>query len=281
MELLQFRYFCDAANTENFSETAKKFDVPPSAVSHSIRRLEDELGIKLFTRQKNSLYLNETGNAFYKRISSALDEIDGAVNEARKNSFAETIHICVNAHRALVSKALAKFQKLYPDIDLRIVNFHDPHKENFDFVIASDEFNIKNIKKQKIISDILAVAINESNPLSNREDFSVSLLRNEPFIVLQRPSSMYNVTLSVCKKFGFEPHISIQTDDPSYMREFLRLGLGVCIVAIRSAEQWNYPESVLFKPIEGVIRNTYVYYPNKKQSACKAKLLEMLINEFK
>ena len=281
MELLQFKYFCDAAKTENFSETAKNFSVPPSAVSHSIRRLEDELGTKLFTRQKNSLCLNEKGKFFYKRISSALDEINGAVNEARKNPFCETIRICVNAHRALVSKALAKFQKLYPHVDLRIVNFHDPYKKDFDFIIASDDFKIENFEKQKIISDMLAVAINKSNPLADREDFSVSLLRDEPFIILQKPSSMHDITHSVCKSFGFEPHISIQTDDPSYIRKFLSLGICVCIVAIRSAEQWNYPKSVLFKPIEGAIRNTYVYYNKQNLSEYKSTLLETIIEEFK
>ncbi len=48
MEVLQLRYFCDSARTQNFSLTAKKFMVPPSAVSQSIRRLEKELGFVLF-----------------------------------------------------------------------------------------------------------------------------------------------------------------------------------------------------------------------------------------
>ena len=120
MELLQFRYFCDAAITENFSVTAKRFDVPPSAVSQSIRRLEDEIGAKLFTRQKNSLSLNKNGEKFYKRISEALKEIDKAVSDVKEIEEIRTISICINAHRALVSRALAKFQKLYPKVDIRI-----------------------------------------------------------------------------------------------------------------------------------------------------------------
>ncbi len=281
MELLQFKYFCDAAVTENFSVTAKKYGVPPSAVSHSIRRLENEIGVKLFTRQKNTVYLNEKGKIFYTRISSALAEIKNATKEVQKNTSYESIRLCVNAHRALVTKALAKFQKLYPDIDMQIVNFRNPHEEEFDFIIASDEVNIESLDKYKIISDELAVAINESNPIANDKNFSVAMLRDEPFIILQKPSSMHDITHSVCKSFGFEPHISIQTDDPSYISEFLRLGLGVCIVAMRSAQQWNYHESVLLKKIDGCTRNTYVYFSGKKMSPYKEKLLDMLIAEFK
>ena len=50
MELLQLTYFCDAAATQNFSQTAKRFNVPPSNISQSIKRLEEELGVPLFTR---------------------------------------------------------------------------------------------------------------------------------------------------------------------------------------------------------------------------------------
>jgi DNA-binding transcriptional LysR family regulator len=40
MELLQLKYFCDAAQTENFSRTAEKFSVPVPGVTQSIKRLK-------------------------------------------------------------------------------------------------------------------------------------------------------------------------------------------------------------------------------------------------
>ena len=43
MELLQLKYFCDSAKTQNFSKTAENFTVPPSNISQSIKRLEKEL----------------------------------------------------------------------------------------------------------------------------------------------------------------------------------------------------------------------------------------------
>ena len=64
MELLQLKYFIDASETQNFSETAKKFYVPPSAVSQSIKRLESELNVKLFSRRANKIQLNENGILF-------------------------------------------------------------------------------------------------------------------------------------------------------------------------------------------------------------------------
>ena len=65
MELLQLKYFCDAAETENFSLTAKKFEVPPSGISQTVKRLEEELGTELFIRGANRVSLNEQGRIFY------------------------------------------------------------------------------------------------------------------------------------------------------------------------------------------------------------------------
>ena len=47
MELLQLKYFYESAQTESFAKTAEKHLGPPSSVSASIKRLEDELGYKI------------------------------------------------------------------------------------------------------------------------------------------------------------------------------------------------------------------------------------------
>ena len=49
MELLQLKYFKDAAELENFSKAAKKNMVPQPSISYAIKKLEDELGVLLLT----------------------------------------------------------------------------------------------------------------------------------------------------------------------------------------------------------------------------------------
>jgi len=67
MELLQLKYFCDAAETQNYSKTAKKFYVPTSNISQSVKRLERELGVELFEHRANRIVLAESGKRFMKR----------------------------------------------------------------------------------------------------------------------------------------------------------------------------------------------------------------------
>ena len=78
MELLQLKYFCDAANSQNFSKTAEKFGVPPSCISQSIKRLEKELSVKLFNRSANKITLNNKGIEFYEKVSYGLGIINSA-----------------------------------------------------------------------------------------------------------------------------------------------------------------------------------------------------------
>jgi len=78
MEILQLKYFCDAAQTQNFSKTAEKFMVPPSNISQTVKRLEKELGRPLFDRQANKIKLNESGLLFYQNAKAALDLLENA-----------------------------------------------------------------------------------------------------------------------------------------------------------------------------------------------------------
>lgn len=68
MEILQLRYFFLSAKNENFSTTAKIFNVPTTAVSSSVRRLEKELGCKLFDRTHNRISLNAKGRRFQQAL---------------------------------------------------------------------------------------------------------------------------------------------------------------------------------------------------------------------
>ena len=73
MELLQLRYFKDAAELENFSMVAKKNMVPQPSISKTIGKLEDELGVLLFDRQGKRIVLNDNGKFFYEKVSAALN----------------------------------------------------------------------------------------------------------------------------------------------------------------------------------------------------------------
>ena len=92
MEILQLKYFCDAAQTQNFSKTAKKFLVPPSNISQTIKRLEKEVETTLFERHANKIKLNDAGLLFYKNAKTALNILENTKKCLKKLQEINTIN---------------------------------------------------------------------------------------------------------------------------------------------------------------------------------------------
>ncbi len=280
MEILQLKYFCDAAETQNFSKTAKKFDVPPSNISQCIKRLEKELGTSFFSRQSNSIFLNEQGKAFYEKVRDALNLLDEAKAEAEGAESSDEIKICIIANRRIVMKAIEKFRLQRPAVKFIISHSYDK-SEDFDFIITDELFEGKNMEKKKIISEKISLAMKKDNPLSQKERIEISDIKDENFISLNRESSLFAVTRQFCRNYGFEPNVVIQSDDPFYMRKCVELGLGVAFVPVFS---WKglFSDEVVMKPIEGFTRNTYAFRKRRKFISKSAEeFLDTLILECK
>ena len=181
MEILQLRYFCHAARTENFSHTANTFNVPPSNISQSIKRLERELGTRLFDRSHNSVILNEHGAKFYAKINEALALIDSAADELSSTDKKQTLSVCSLTNRQLIMQATEKFHALYPDVSVVISHdFADGNK--YDLIISDSDFTQQNTLRRLIVTEQIGLAVNKKNPLSEKEAISVSDLKNENFI---------------------------------------------------------------------------------------------------
>lgn len=276
MELLQLKYFCDAANTENFSRTAQKYGVPPSDISQSIRRLEKELSVNLFTRRANRVSLNSHGAAFYEKVSSALKLLSDAVSETSDDGNKGIINICTNCNRRIVIETAEKFRRQYPEVYIKAKTVYDTTAEEFDLIVTAVDDTIKGYDKRLLISEKLAVAINRDNPLAQVEKFDVSMLADQPFVTMTEQSNMCTLTKSVCADFGFVPSIALQSDDPFHVRRCVELGLGVTIFPVFSW-QGQFAENVVLREIEGYTRQTYLFINEKKyMPICTKRFVEML-----
>ena len=77
------RAFEAAARHLSFNRAAEELHVTPSAVSHQIRTLEEQLGTRLFERLTRRVVLSRDGQALLPPIQSALDQMDGAFRRIR------------------------------------------------------------------------------------------------------------------------------------------------------------------------------------------------------
>ena len=170
MELLQLTYFCSAAEKENFSKTAKEYNVPASNISQSIHRLENEIGTKLFDRTANRIRLNEKGKMFYKDVKNALMFIDNATKKIyEQEEISGEIRILANTNRRIVTAAMEIFEEQYNGVSFFINHSLDEDIDKYDLIITDRIINRNDFTKQLLMVDEILLAMSVSNPFANKE----------------------------------------------------------------------------------------------------------------
>lgn len=279
MEFLQLKYFCDAAKTENFSRTAKKFIVPTSNISRAIRCLEKELGCELFEHKVNKVVLNYEGERFYASASQALSLLEAAkmrIADRGEELGGDIRLICLN-NRRTVTVAIEKFIQKYPDVKF-IIHHNLDADDDFDIFI-SDMCPYEYDRKILLVDEEICVAVSRDHPLAKRASVSVSDLEKERFITMTAGNSIQKITVNACADAGFAPDIAIQTDDPFYLRKYVEMGLGIAFVPTNS---WSglFPENIVLKKLEHIRRKTYAFLPKGKYTKRSAELfLQALCEE--
>ena len=264
MELLQLRYFCDAAVSQNFSKTARKYLVPTSNISQSVKRLERELGCELFEHRSNKIFLNDDGKKFFSAASEALSLLENAkaaLTDREGEIFGEIKITCL-CNRSTLTDAVERFTMLYPQVNF-VMNHTSGGENDFDILI-SDSCPIEYESRILLVDEEICLAVNRDHPLAERELVSAEELVGERFITMATGSSLHNITVSTCNEAGFTPNIAIQTDDPFYIRKYIERGLGIAFVPSFS---WRrlFSDNVSLKSVGNIRRKTYAYLPRNKR----------------
>ncbi len=116
--------FLAVARERSFTKAGKKLGISQSALSHTVRNLEERLGLRLLTRTTRSVSPTDAGDRLLASVGSRFEEIEAeleALSELRNNP-AGTIRITAteNASEAILLPKLAKILRQYPDINVEI-----------------------------------------------------------------------------------------------------------------------------------------------------------------
>ena len=120
--LRALRTFCVAARHESFREAAEQLFITPSAVSHQIKTLEQELGEPLFDRNSRDLRLTEVGRTLFEQACPLMDQLDEVVARHKKGFRSSSIRMSVQpffASECFVPR-LKEFTALHPEIDIKV-----------------------------------------------------------------------------------------------------------------------------------------------------------------
>lgn len=156
-ELADVAAFLTVAKERSFTRAAAKLGTSQSALSHTIRRLEEQLGLRLLTRTTRSVSPTDAGERLLKSLGPRFEEIEtelAALGELRDKP-AGTIRITAGEHAAdtILLPALEKVLLDYPDIKIEII-------VNYGFVdIAAEGFDAGVRLGEQVARDMIALRI--------------------------------------------------------------------------------------------------------------------------
>lgn len=111
-----------AARNKSFTRAAEELFVTPGAVSQQVKGLEAELGLKLFTHERQRLVITEAGLEYVAVVREALDQIALGTERLMHRQCSGVLTVSVSpdfAAKWLVNR-LSRFSESHPEIDLRV-----------------------------------------------------------------------------------------------------------------------------------------------------------------
>lgn len=208
MELRKLRYFLAVADEESISRAAKTLFITQPTLSRQLMELEEELGVKLFTRGGRRISLTEEGMLLRRRAEEMIALEDKLLDEFGRQTEDLSGVISIGAAEAnsaeILPQAISAFRAKYPAVTFDIYSDIATHvKERLDRGILDLGLLIQpgDIEKYDFIKldvfDKCGVLMNAASPLACKESVSVSDLKGLPVLTSGRSEvrELYRNTL--------------------------------------------------------------------------------------
>lgn len=228
MELMQIRYFLEAARTKHITNSAKNLHITQPALTQAVRRLENDLGVPLFAAKGRNIVLTEYGKYLQKKLEPLIAQID-AIPEQLRMMVAlegETIHMNVLAASGLVMEAIIKYKKEHRDLNFQLQQ--NTESELYDVAVTTKLFyQAQDEENSFTCAEEIYLAVPENKKYKNRTSIRLAEVADEGFVSLVGSREFRYICDRFCQHAGFTPKIIFESDNPSAVKNMIAANLGI------------------------------------------------------
>lgn len=245
MEIRQLRYFLDIARTEHLTLSAQNLFVTQSTLSHGLRQLEEELGIKLFDRLGRGLKLSQAGAVFRVYACRALQEIEAGrmalADMTGLQSGTLTVGVIPTFLNTLVPATVAAFSRAYPKVNIIVRDLRaGPIEEQLvagelDVGIAFYPTERQEIETEPLFEERMQLVVSRSHPLARRRSLAMKALANVPLALLTRSFATRRLIDDSLREAGIAPPVRVEMESVEALIAACRCGDLASIVPERAA----------------------------------------------
>ncbi len=263
MDIRNLQLFRHLSESLHFGRTSRACNITPSALTRTIQRMEDELGVTLFIRDNRSVELSPAGDVFKKYTEESIRRWEALQHELSSETLLRgelSLYCSVTAAHTILPTILGRFRKAYPELHL---NLHTGDAAQAIAKIENNEVDITIAALPDRIPDRLEVMDMVTTPLvfitsvdypeivsykGNSIDW-----QNTPIILAKRGLSRNRIE-GWFKERHLVPNIYAQVAGNEALIAMVSLGYGIGVVPLLVLEKSPMQDQVTILEIAPTLK---------------------------
>jgi DNA-binding transcriptional LysR family regulator len=251
MELRDIKSFIEVANHRSFTKAAENSYLSQPSLSKAVKKLEEELHVKLFDRSTRRLLMTDAGRIVYRQgqqVLASLNELPTLLEELIDVAAGEIKVGIPPLIGTLFFPHIARtFHEQYPNVKLKlfehgaklIEQLVEESQIDVGLIVLPVDKSVFNI--YPFINDEFVLYINHTHPLAKRASVNLSELKDEKFIIFTKDFALHDYFINACKEAGFTPSISYESSQWDLILELVASKLGITLLPKSIFEKQNNP----------------------------------------
>jgi LysR family hydrogen peroxide-inducible transcriptional activator len=239
MELRQLIYTVKVAEYRSFSKAADALHIAQPSLSQQIQKLEQELGVQLFNRNR-TLEPTYAGSRFVEQASKILDMMSQLQSEMHDMADMKRGRLRIGTlpmtGSHILPQALSQFCEQYRGIEVVLVEETTTVLEELtakgytDLTILSLPILDATLDWVPLIEEEICLALPPKHHLKSQVTIEVKDLQQEPFILLKPGQGFRQIAIDICKQAGFTPNIVFECSNIDTVQSLVAAGMGITFV---------------------------------------------------
>ena len=238
--LRQLKVFVTVARAKSFSRAGEIIGLSQSAVSHSVKELEHQTGVRLLDRTTREVVLTEAGQQLAGRLERLLDELNSTLRDAGRvgQQLTGTVRVAasqtISAH--LIPQCIAHSNQRYPQIDFVL---HDRPQQwvlesirqgEVDFGIVIDPGAATDLQCETVLAEPFLLLCREDHPFAERVSVNWQELHGQRLVLQDYASGSRPLIDAALARFGIDANIVQEIGHPATLFPMVESGIGISIL---------------------------------------------------
>ncbi|MEC3605811.1 LysR family transcriptional regulator [Bacillus glycinifermentans] len=250
MELHQIDNFIAVSKHRHFTKAAMEQCISQPALSRSVKKLEEELGVPLFIRGSKSVRLTKYGKQFLVNAKKARHALDEGVRQVIKSADPDYGEISVSFLHTLGSRLMpqliAGFKKRHPHVEFRLyqganeVLQHMVETGEADICLSSPPLPNDLLEWTILDKEPLYLVLPADHPLAGQNEIEMKAIAGEDFVGFKQGYGLRYVFDQMCRDLEISPKLAFEGEEVSTILGLVSAGLGAAILP-KTAEHVHLP----------------------------------------